>query len=544
MSSSVLNPRKPLFWLAGVAVAAAFFASGALVARATINDSDPGDPVDDDRAQITVPGLSTGEGAPGNIPAAYGKDDVMQTGGRGADMSMPACRAPLPAGVISNGNIDWAKANFAPAFPTSGFSALSLSLGSQGECLKDGTSANGGLSLSTSWQHDETGIEAYVTQTASTEQIANVLRGDSTTFWANGYRFDVGVNSYHVMPGGPAVDLPAPAPASDAGSSSAGVGTDRIAPGNPNPDPRAAEVLRQLVAQLSPSTDLKCFWTVGLGDWSSLGALGIGDPRPAIPSGFQQAELNVTAFNAPAAGCDTSIKPTEGMSFNASWQKDNGADYLGVSVYNNGYPNDFPGNITEYGANWSRDGLQFGVYGKSEDPLGIETIRAIAKALDPQFNEACFIRDRNLTEGELPALGFSAPKAPDGFKVARSNMTASEIAAGCEKPEGFEPSYNANWSFENGGDFIEAGANFYGARAEGEPAGYRGPNSLNWTNEKGVNFYVNAYSKGINAEVDQEVLIAVAKSMDSTFDISKLQDGGGEKPLPMPADAPERSARP
>jgi hypothetical protein len=92
VSSSVLNPRKPLFWLAGIAVAAAFFASGALVARATIDDSDSSDPADGDRAQITVPGLSTGEGAPGNIPAAYGKDDVMTTGGRNRDAGKPEQR--------------------------------------------------------------------------------------------------------------------------------------------------------------------------------------------------------------------------------------------------------------------------------------------------------------------------------------------------------------------------------------------------------------------------------------------------------------------
>ena len=549
MSSNVLNPRKPLFWLAGVAVAAAFFASGALVARAIDDDANPGEPEIGDRAQITVPGLATGESpAPGNVPAAYGKNDVIQTGGRGAaDTSMPACRAPLPAGVIANGNIDWTKANFAPAFPTSGFSALSLALGSQGECLKDGAANPGGLALSTSWLHDATGIEAYLTQTSSSERIASVLRGDSATFWANGYRFDVGVNAYYIQRGGVAVDTQAAAPASDPGSSSGSgsSGSDRSAPDAPNPDPRAAEVLRQLIAQLSPTTDLQCFWTVGQGDWSSLAALGIGDPRPAIPSGFAQAEFNVTAFKEPAAPCDTSVKPTEGMSFNASWQKDRGADYLGVSVYNNGYPQDYPGSITEYGANWSRDGLQFGVYGKSENPLGIETIRAIARALDPQFNEACFIRERTLSESELPGLGFSAAKAPEGYKVAGSRLTANEIAAGCEKPAGFEPSYSANWTFENGGDVIEAGANSYGgARPAGEPIGYRGPYNLNWTSEKGVNFYVNAYSKGINPEVDEDLLIAVAKSMDPTFDISKLQEGGGEKPMPLPADAQERSARP
>jgi hypothetical protein len=542
VSSNVFNPRKPLFWLAGAAVAAAFFASGALVARATIDDSGDSNPSDGDRAEVILPGLATGESAAPNVAASYGRDDVMTTGGRGADMSMPSCRAPLPAGVISNGNIDWAKANFAPSLPSAGFSALSFALGSQGECAKDGSATGGGLSLNTAWLHDATGIDAYVTQTASSEQIASVLRGDSATFWANGYRFDISVNAYSVMPAGATTDLPAVSPPSGAGSSSAAGG--RSAPGAPTPDPRAAEVLRQLVAQLSPQTELKCFWTVGQGDWNSLAALGVGDPRGAIPSGFQQMELNVTSFNEPAAGCDTSIKPTEGFSLNAGWQKDNGAGYLGVSVYSAGYPQDFPGNINEYGANWSRGGLQFGVYAKAEKPVGIEVIRAIAKALDPQFNEACFIRERTLAEGELPALGISPAKPPSGYKLENSRMSASEIAAGCAKPDGFEPSYTANWTFTNGGDVIEAGASAYGGAPPADGGGYRGPNNLNWTSAKGVNFYVNAYSRGINPEVSEDALVAVAKSMDPSFDLSKLQEGGGEKPITLPADAPERSARP
>jgi hypothetical protein len=57
---------------------------------------------------------------------------------------------------------------------------------------------------------------------------------------------------------------------------------------------------------------------------------------------------------------------------------------------------------------------------------------------------------------------------------------------------------------------------------------------------------VNAYSRGVNPEVSKDTLIAVAKSMDSAFDISKLTEGPGDiKPLPAVdgSAAAERSAR-
>ena len=554
MSSNVFNPRKPLFWLGAVAAAAAFFASGALVARATIDDGEDDDS-DDIVQQVTVPGLAVGEPHPATFPASAGENDgaTTQAGRGGMDMTYPACRAPLPVGLLSGAQIDWAKASFAPALPAAGFSALNFSVGMQGECGPDGvTAAGGSLVLSTGWVHDETELEAYVTQIASTEKVAPVLRDNSATFWANGYLFNVGVNSYRILPvaeDGPTRDSgPAPAdlPASGSGSSASAAGVGRIAPPSAA-DPRAAEVLAQLIAQLSPSTEMKCFYTVVPGDWSSLADSGVGDPRPAIPAGFVAVDMYATAFQDPAAGCDTSLKPTDGFNFNANWQKE-GQAYIGVSVYSTGGSEDHPGNISEYGANWSRGGLQFGVYAKAGQGLGIETIRAIAKALDPQFDEACFVQDRKLSDGDLAALGFSPATAPDGYKLQSSYMSASEIAAGCSKPQGFEPSYSLNWSFSNGADTIEAGAHRYGGNTTGSGSGYRSKNNLSWTSSNGTNYYVNAYSRGINPEVSEDALVAVAKSMDPAFDISKLvesPDGGGVKPLPAvdPASPPERSAR-
>jgi hypothetical protein len=272
--------------------------------------------------------------------------------------------------------------------------------------------------------------------------------------------------------------------------------------------------------------------------WDSLAGVGVGDPRPAIPAGFTERELSVTAFTAPPAGCDASIKPTEGFSLNAGWQKGDNA-YIGVSVYNNGAQQPYPGNISEYSANWSNNGFQFGVYAKSEQPLGIEVVRAIAKALDPQFNEACFIHERKLTEGDLPGLGFSPAKAPNGWSLRNSNLIASEIGAGCEKPAGFEPSYSMNWSFEKGADTIDASAHRYGSGQGGDGSGYQSANFLNWTSASGISYSVSGYSRGVSPAVSKDDMVSVAKSMDPAFDLSKLIEGG-DKPIPLQ----ERSARP
>ena len=126
---------------------------------------------------------------------------------------------------------------------------------------------------------------------------------------AKGYVFNVGVNGYHILPaaaadGGPAVDLPT---TSNSGSGSSEPGRS-IAPAPTQPDPRTAEVLRQLIGQLAPDLDQKCFWTTGSGDWSALAALGIGDPRGAIPSGYSLVDANSTTFNPPAAGCDANSR--------------------------------------------------------------------------------------------------------------------------------------------------------------------------------------------------------------------------------------------
>lgn len=541
-SANLLNPRKPAAWLIALGAGAALFASGALAARATLDDDEPS-PAPANSPNAIAPGIGTEAVAPGSRSAAYGPNDVITNDGRGgSDMSYPGCQAPLPAGVIINGVIDPSKAGFVPALPTSGFTASSISLGIQGPCDSRTTATSGDLVMSSTWQHDATGLSTFISQRASSTKVASIFREDSASFWMNGYEFTGSVNPYLPASYPEGYFAPDDSNSGSSSNSSSGGSTSPApaAPASPpGIDPAAGDVLRELVAQLAPGLDQTCFWFQASGDWNSLADAGIGDPRPAIPAGYTQTDLNVVALVPPASGCDTSIKPTNGFSLNAGWQKGAAADfsYIGVSVYSDGGNSQPFGQINDYGANWSNGGLSFGVYAKAETPVGRDVIRAIAKALDPSFNDACFVQDRELRESELGARGFHAATAPGGYKLTRSILRAQDIAAGCAKPDGFQPSYSLAWSFQKGADTIEASANRYGDGGSGRSSGYQAANTLNWNGPDGTMYSVNAYSTGVSPTVSKDDLIAVAKSMDPSFDISKLSEGSPDKPIAQPAPA-------
>lgn len=159
-SANLLNPRKPVAWLIAAAAGAALFASGALVARATLDDDEAPAP---NTSKLVAPGIGTDSIANGASPASLPGAPASGLAGRGGtDMSYPGCQAPLPAGVIVNGVIDPSKAGFVPALPTSGFTPSSISLAVQGDCAADGTAKSGELVLGSQWQHDATGLTAYV----------------------------------------------------------------------------------------------------------------------------------------------------------------------------------------------------------------------------------------------------------------------------------------------------------------------------------------------------------------------------------------------
>ena len=525
-SNPPLKLSGPLGWaIAGVA-AAALFGAGMLAARALFDDDAEAPPAAGAPVATRPPAQGAAPGTRPGIPVATapgrgGEDSVAPRGGPYAGPY--GCVAPLPAAAFGASSLDLAAAGVAPRVPRSGFELTSVYLSAIADCTLDGTPTGSPRpSLSTSWRHTATGLEVYISQTASSEPAAPVLRSDGATFSALGYLFAVYVNAYPVMP-------------VDTGTTAYPV----------KPDPRAADVLREVIAQMVPGFNQQCFWVVVDGDWASLAASGIGDPRPAIPGRFKLAEVHITTFRQPAPPCDVAIRPTEGLGLYAQW-KAPGGESLGVSV--TGLPAgatvDYPGYLDQYGANWTANGLQFSIwYGSKDGPGSADLVRAVARALDPSFTDACFIQQRTLAEADLAKLGLRPPTPPAGYAITSKNLTVSDIAPGCPRPKDFFASYALFWTLEKGADIIDVSV--YAAPDAPKPGSFSGwisDSSISWMTADGKSFNVSGYSKGVSPVVSRDDLIAVAKSLDPSLDISKLEEqpGGGVVP-PRPAPGgPER----
>jgi hypothetical protein len=379
--------------------------------------------------------------------------------------------------------------------------------------------------LDTSWRHVETGFDVVVTQRAGGDPVASVLYPESAQFSASGYSYSVFVNNYRYY----AEDDVA------------------IQPPEGGPDPRVRDVVAATVLQLAPDLDQQCFYTQRQGDWGDLAALGIGDPRGAIPSGLTENWFNLLTMEPPARDCGSPAPDGAGtQSFNVSYNDDSGA-WLGIDVYRV-WPGQeqYPGYSDQYSLNWNNGIYQFGVYGnRNGQGLGQEALAAIARALDPQFSAACLVSEQILTEADLPALGFHAPSLPPEFIITDSRLAVSGLPDGCSVPSDYEvyTSYYLSWNLR-GEDGTTIGISVNrseGADAgRGDTSGYIAPNSLWWTGSDGTYYSIWASTIGISPTVDADLLIGIATSLDPDLDPSTLSEepsygGSPDKPIPAPA---------
>jgi hypothetical protein len=519
----------PLGWAIAGAAAAIVFAAGALTARALYDDPPP--PAQEP-GQVTTdppggwspyPGADIGVGRSTPQPGFVGRGGEDALAPKHGSFGPYGCQVPLPAATMGLTTIDLEAAGLSPRVPRNGFELLGATISSASDCTPQGQPTGTPRPvLMTTWRHAATGLDVYLTQAVTIDPVAPVLRTDGATFSALGYLFSAYVNPYMVRP----------------------FESDR--PVSPLPDPRAAEVLRETISQVVPGFDQQCFWTVAEGDWADLAAAGIGDPRPAVPAGLTLGERHITTFRPPAAGCDTSIKPTEGLGLYAHWHSRAGdGASLGVSVSGlpQGFDPGYPGYIDQFSANWSRGGLQFSVWystGREGDPA---IVRALARALDPAFDDACFIQQRTLTEADLPGLGLRAPTPPSGYTVVASNLSASDVAAGCARPDGFVASYSLSWTLQRGTETIDVHVHAAPDSPKSmPPSGWIGDYGLGWVSADATSYSVNGYSKGATPTVPRDDLIAVALSLDPTLDVSKLdeQTGGGRGDSVPPMPAPDK----
>jgi hypothetical protein len=543
----------PVLALGGIVLAAAVFGGGVIAGKA-LEDPEEAPAV----AQPNTFGSTLPRTGPFAAPDRDGGDDSLTRagwspypaaaetgaasdeargfgyGGATVPTSYQGCEAPI-GNVISNGTIDPGAAGIVPRLLREGFQLLSLNLRAEGDCTDSGEPPTSGRPvLDTGWRHIETGITVWVTQRIFDEPVANVRWETSANVVADGYFFTVNAwNNYYYY----GTDDVKPAP------DRADVEAAGIAPPS-GVDPAIAPVVDLALAQLAPQVPAGCYYTQVEGSWADLAAFGVGDPRPAVPSGFAESSFNLFTYQSPDAGCaDNGGEAPEGNSFWVQWSGDGGRSYLEVNVYKyEPYEGEtWPGSLDDWGASWMGNGYQFNVWGNSDDGgLGKDVILAIATALDPSFNAQCLVTTTNLDAAGLAAIGIGAPSAPDGFSLGRSNLLRRGVAAGCPGANDYT-SYEVSWSFTNdSGGTLEVYGWVNGNQSNTSDSwGYVHDYGIEW-GDGNRNFSI--WGNNPDGSSTRDLVVAVALSIDPSLDVDSFDNGGGVKPLPQPVaeDAPAR----
>ncbi|MEX0783229.1 MAG: hypothetical protein WD557_11305 [Dehalococcoidia bacterium] len=535
----LVSDRRRLRLLAGAVVAgAALFASGVFVANAMGSDDSPND-TGGPKVAVGVPrdGNSGSSAAQAAFNPAIDRGEAGMAGDE--DMSRSSrpwggCQVPI-TGILADGKLDPAAAGFAASYLGAGFQLTSFSIRGEADC-PDGVTPSGEthIVIDTAWKHIETGLGVYVSQRQDAEPTASVLEETNARFSREGYAFSVSVDGYSVQPFADTDDGP-------------DVARDLL----PGPDPRAAEVLRAALADLNAPAEA-CFYTIRAGTFDDLAAMGIGDPRGAIPGGYSLQDVQVRAWNAPAADCGT---PAEGLqtSFNATWVLDSSSGFGGIyaSAYSVSPGEEaYPGSSSEYYANWTNGTFHFNVGVKSDPaPTDGVLLTALATALDPLFLNACLAVESELSDDQLRARGFGIPSAPGGYEVTNRAHRGSALNANCsaEARANYTDSVGGNWTMTaDSGAVINVNAYQSGDVPSDEKRGYIGENNISWW-AGSAQYNISGYNERGGDAPSLETLIEVARSIDPSFDPDSLEkvSGGSTSPggpgvMPIAEDAKPR----
>ncbi|HET7453362.1 MAG TPA: hypothetical protein VFL12_11505 [Thermoanaerobaculia bacterium] len=400
----------------------------------------------------------------------------------------PVCATDIGA-AISGDAISPGAIGIAMNVLGDGFHATSVTLGSV--CTSKAGSPDSVAVLQTSWSVDGSDVPLQLSQQPQAEPSANRIDGGSATFWWQGYVYDLSVAG------------PVPVEA----------GTGVGAPAGTGPDD-AGKILLRAIAELAPGLDVSCFAQRKTGTWSDLAALGLGDPRPAIPPDYALADFQLTYLAAPP--CASAPPADTELVLSATFASPAGG-WIGIGAWSLGGSAPYPGTLQDGFVAWSSDKYQFSVSGSSGDgmPLPSATLAAIANALDPTFSAACTLREVTLSPADLPPLGFHAPSAPDGYALVESSLTGEVLGAGCTRTFAFGGTYDLFWSFAGADGFVTASA----FRVVTDHPGPRtdpvvSDSCITWTDDRGTSFFVGGGAASPGTGPALAVLIGVARSMD------------------------------
>lgn len=287
------------------------------------------------------------------------------------------------------------------------------------------------------------------------------------------------------------------------------------------PDATARQILEAAIAEIAPGLPIECFYRLTSGSWGDLAAAGLGDPRGAIPPSFSAGELRLRYYAPPAAGCPGVVSagslPT---LFFAAFTHPSGrrlelrADW-GESATSS------PGVLTESSAEWRNGHLAFSlaVDGK---PHGEGVVTAVARAIDPAFDERCHRAARELPDGELAAHGLHFPTVPPGFERVSSKQSAKLAPGGCPTGQADPGVLDLAWVFVSADNVaLEVGVS-RGAQAAVEAVKNRvqiGEDYVRWTDAQGQTYYVYGHSLDDGPGLSQAELFAVARSLDPSVQL-------------------------
>jgi hypothetical protein len=449
----------------------------------------------------------------------------------------PACAAGAIDDLLVGDGIDFGRRGFELRRLGEGYALEALEALSEGACGEHGEVLDQALTAATTWRHGASGSSLFVRQRQAPEPVANLLEPGWATFWWQGYAFQLSVGWGCADPptggvaerwafGRPAAFEPPPRTGSPYEA------VRRALPRAPWALPKSpplpcgppdGDLLVPAIAALAPGLDLACFHRRHEGAWDDLGALGLGDPRPELPSSYAESYFQLSYLEPPAAGCGgPAPEGGAGVSLSAFFAAADGA-WAAVAAYSlqPGWPPS-QGFIDDYGASWSDERYQYSAAAWSADGTGDrELVLALAAALDSGFSEACMVAARQLTPAEAVALGFHLAQPPAGFTESWSQLTAQAASPACADPP--PPTYAFYWTFTDGGDLgIGASLHRDGAGGGGggvgvAPPGGGGADWLAWTDAQGTSYTVYGFSNSGGPGPAEELLVAVARSMDPSF---------------------------
>ena len=540
MHLSDMFTRTTILALGGVLAAVALLVIGGFIGNALAGDGDDpplliGEDADSDGRPAVVQsdvavssGTISPQGQPPRPAIPRGISSGGGTAGALADeaISIPGryfgfCEGTLD-GALSGGVVDLTTSGFVPNLLPAGYVLSGLSLRAEHDCMDEDDQW---VVLDTTWQTEDGRFRVWVSQRNGGAPVANIIRTHWAEFTYEGSIYSVSIGQIYPVPG----PIPGPIPLEGDGRSEPDVAYVEE-------DPEAMRAaLAAVVEALAPNLGEQCFYRQIEGGWESLAALGIGDPRSAVPNDFAEEGFWAEVFEPPAAGCDVPTDVHIPVSINASWSDGRNA-WIGFSVWGDdrGFGFEEPGSQSEQHISWTDGTYRYEIWGnRGERGLGSEVLEAIAHALDSDFDGSCRLVEVELSDEELAALGIGIPEAPDGFTLHEHRARRSEANGSCDADigDGFASS---DWTFgDSAGSVIHASAwlqpSYYDQPfPEG---GFIGEGHLNWQGPNGVTYSVSGWSE-FGGLPDQELLIEVALSMDPTLDIDSL----GEGPIAVPAE--------